>query len=82
MGNPLLPSREQQIARNSDVKARVDAMHYSGDTFTIAGCKRVVRNPDRRWWQLWKPRQIVTAELQTWRVSGIGDEGPAPRRFP
>lgn len=32
-------------------------MHV-GDKFTIAGVRRSVPNPDRRWWQWWKPRTV------------------------
>lgn len=38
-----------------------------GDTITFEGLHQMVRNPDRKWWQLWKPR-MVPAELRTFRV--------------
>lgn len=38
-----------------------------GDEFTIAGVRNMRPNPDRRWWQLWKPRR-VPAELKVFRV--------------
>jgi hypothetical protein len=41
-----------------------------GDEVTIAGCLVLVRNPDRRWWQFWKPRMIMSGELQRFRVTG------------
>lgn len=39
-----------------------------GDTFTIEGVRRRVPNPDRAWWQLWRPRLIESVELQTYKV--------------
>jgi hypothetical protein len=29
-----------------------------GDTFTIEGIHRKVKNGKRKWWQFWKPRYI------------------------
>jgi hypothetical protein len=39
-----------------------------GDTFTVAGVRRLGPNPDRAWWQFWRPRLIESAELQTYKV--------------
>lgn len=39
-----------------------------GDEFTIQGCLATVRNPSRKWWQFWKPRWIMSGELQRYRV--------------
>ena len=36
----------------------------TGDTITIAGVMRKAINPDRRWWQFWKPRMVASDELQ------------------
>jgi hypothetical protein len=48
-----------------------DSIIKIGDTFTIEGVYRMVPNPDRRWWQLWKPRLAKKAnELQMFRVVG------------
>lgn len=33
-------------------------MIQMGDMFTIEGVHNVMRNPNRRWWQLWKPRMV------------------------
>lgn len=29
-----------------------------GDTITFEGIRQMARNPDRKWWQVWKPRLI------------------------
>jgi hypothetical protein len=39
-----------------------------GDTLTISGVRRSVRNPARRWWQLWRPRWVKSADLANLRV--------------
>ncbi|QPQ55586.1 hypothetical protein IC614_03010 [Allosphingosinicella flava] len=39
-----------------------------GGMFTIAGLYKMVPNPNRRWWQLWKPKRVQSIELQTWKV--------------
>lgn len=41
-----------------------------GDKLTIAGIHGMERNPDRRWWQLWKPRWLVMSELQCFEITG------------
>jgi hypothetical protein len=41
----------------------------TGDKVTIAGVYRNVPNPNRRWWQFWKPRRIPGGP-QTFVVSG------------
>lgn len=41
-----------------------------GDSITIEGLHRVIANPDRRWWQLWKPRMVETSETAEWTVVG------------
>lgn len=33
-----------------------------GDHFTIAGCFAMMLNPNRRWWQFWKPRYVADEE--------------------
>jgi hypothetical protein len=33
-----------------------------GDTLTFEGINHMVPNPDRRWWQFWKPQMIDTGE--------------------
>jgi hypothetical protein len=43
-----------------------------GDMVTIGGCYVMAANPDRRWWQFWRPRMVPTDELQQFRVV----EGP------
>lgn len=44
-----------------------------GDVFTIAGVYKIIRNPDRHWWQIWRPRMVATGKLQTFRVrQGVG----------
>ena len=40
-----------------------------GDIFTYEGINEMMRNPDRRWWQLWKPR-FVRRQSQTFVVRG------------
>jgi hypothetical protein len=39
-----------------------------GDTFTIAGVYGMERNPNRRWWQFWRPRCFAVSELQIFTV--------------
>jgi hypothetical protein len=34
----------------------------------VNGVYRVIPNPNRKWWQFWKPKKIVTDELQTFRI--------------
>lgn len=41
-----------------------------GDRVTIEGLHRVVPNPRRRWWQLWKPRMVETCETAEWTIVG------------
>lgn len=38
------------------------------ETFTVAGMYEQVRNPNRRWWQFWKPRMINSDRLATFTV--------------
>ena len=45
----------------------------AGDTFTIEGVALMVRNRDRRWWQIWKPRFVPSVELAQFRVSELFD---------
>lgn len=33
-------------------------MIQRGDTFTIAGVYETMLNPQRRWWQFWKPKIV------------------------
>lgn len=42
-----------------------------GDTFKLAGLYKKIPNPDREWWQPWKPRHIVTNELVTMTVISV-----------
>lgn len=30
-----------------------------GDKFTVAGVYHALPNPDRKWWQFWKPDKIA-----------------------
>ncbi len=39
-----------------------------GDKVTIEGVYRAIPNPDRRWWQFWKPRMVDTSEPMEWTV--------------
>ena len=42
------------------------------DTFVIAGAYERIANPDRRWWQFWKPRFVAGKNLQRFNVrSGL-----------
>ena len=41
----------------------------AGDTITVAGIYETIPNPDRRWWQFWKPRQLTTDRLQVFTVA-------------
>lgn len=42
----------------------------AGDHFTIAGIYVAVRNPDRKWWQFWKPRFVADpAQLRMFAVT-------------
>ena len=41
-----------------------------GDEFTIGGVHTAVRNTDRKWWQLWKPRWVM-GPLQRYRVTDV-----------
>ena len=41
-----------------------------GDVLTFDGLFKPMPNPNRRWWQLWKPRTIASNELQTFVVKG------------
>lgn len=46
-----------------------DSTIKPGEAFTIEGLYRMVPNPDRRWWQFWKPRLVKKAnELQMFKV--------------
>lgn len=42
-----------------------------GDKLTITGIYKLAPNQNRRWWQLWKPRMIVTGDLQEFTIRGI-----------
>ena len=33
----------------------------------------MIRNRDRRWWQIWKPRFVPSVELAQFRVSELFD---------
>ena len=43
-----------------------------GDRLTIAGVMMARRNPDRRWWQLWKPRFVASELHQTFVIVEMG----------
>lgn len=45
-----------------------------GDSFTISGVHPLIRNPSRRWWQVWKPRFVPTEELQRFTVHSVGSK--------
>ena len=49
------------------LRARVERLQAfsikPGDVVTIAGCYRVIPNPARRWWQIWKPRTVPGPDL-------------------
>ncbi len=40
-------------------------MLQRGEKFTIAGVYDTKPNPDRRWWQFWKPLRIADKEKLT-----------------
>lgn len=42
-----------------------------GDEITIAGVHRRIKNPDRRWWQFWRPRTGASIEYQRFTVTEI-----------
>lgn len=43
--------------------------YKSGDVFTIEGLHPAIRDPNRRWWQFWKPRMVADKDrLATFRV--------------
>lgn len=48
----------------------------AGDTMTIAGVFRQIPNPNRAWWQLWRPKFIQSEVLQTFNVTA---SATAPR---
>lgn len=37
---------------------------------TVSGIYRCIPNPERKWWQFWKPRIVQTDDLQVFRVAG------------
>ncbi len=39
-----------------------------GDIITIAGRTIRVKNPNRHWYQFWKPKMITTSELEKFAV--------------
>jgi hypothetical protein len=39
-----------------------------GDEVTFEGVRELAPNPNRRWWQIWKPRFVEGAALQKFRV--------------
>lgn len=42
---------------------------FAAEEFTIAGVHPVTPNPNRRWWQFWKPKTIADrTRLQTFKV--------------
>lgn len=54
-----------------------------GDVITIQGAHHMVPNPDRKWYQFWKPRRVF-GPLQRYRVvavneGGVTAWGPDPR---
>lgn len=54
-----------------------------GDMITIEGMHQMVPNPDRKWWQFWKPAKIL-GPLQRYRVLAVSEGdvlawGPDPR---
>lgn len=49
----------------------VDYGMKSGDSLTIAGVWRKIPNPDRKWWQFWRPRMVASGEYQRFTVTEI-----------
>lgn len=41
-----------------------------GDVFTISGIYEEVKNPDRKWWQFWKPK-MVSSGLKKFHVTNV-----------
>ena len=61
-GGPHLP---QDTGRGKSVSMK------QGDTYTFAGVYILKPNPDRKWWQVWKPRLVATPDLQTFQVKAV-----------
>jgi hypothetical protein len=55
----------------------IDSAPQPGDTFTIAHIYRMIPNPDRKWWQVWKPRKVCSREPETWTVVSANMGGTA-----
>jgi hypothetical protein len=59
------------------MKIKLNHMVYSaneiklGDTFTIAGDYTQIKNPNRKWWQVWKPKIVKANKLQMYRVTEV-----------
>lgn len=41
-----------------------------GDVFTIDGM-HLTPNPDRKWWQIWKPREVLRYGSQRYKVVSL-----------
>ena len=48
-----------------------------GDFVTVAGIYALVPNPNRGWWQLWRPKFVQSDGLETFKVVAVA-HGKAP----
>ena len=46
-----------------------------------AGDYQMIKNPDRRWWQWWKPKIIKSDKLTVYTLTGIRTDGGASGRL-
>ncbi len=44
---------------------------HPGDKFTIAGVYEMIPNPNRRWWQWWRPRKVASDRLAEFRATSL-----------
>ena len=57
-----------------DYRMKIENHEFAtGDTVTIAGVYRTIPNPDRSWWQFWKPMRVTASELE--RCICVGPPG-------
>lgn len=62
----MTPKERERFIGESWSQHRKCCGPEQADTLTIA--YGMERNPDRRWWQVWKPRWVAMDQLQCFEV--------------
>ena len=78
-------ARTDPMTSPAELADRVEGRTMNhGDKCTIAGYYSLIRNPARKWWQVWKPRMVASDKLAVFTVTRIASQPtpPAPPALP